>query len=158
MIFIELTAGFLMFSSGIVGTGTGSAQSTLPSTIPINRTIATATFIDRSNREDMAQFVKEYFADVPVLVEIARCESTYRHTGTRGDIIRGIVNPGDLGIMQINEYYHRKRAVELGYDLYTLGGNLAYARYLYEKEGVTPWRSSEKCWKGTQAYKESVLN
>ena len=93
--------------------------------------------------------VREYFADTPILAEIARCESTFKQIGTNGKIIRGKVNSSDIGIMQINEYYHKAKATSLGYDLYTLEGNLAYGQYLYDKEGSRPWNSSSKCWSKT---------
>jgi hypothetical protein len=48
--------------------------------------------------------------------------------------------------MQVNEYYHGKRAVELGFDLNTVDGNLAYGKYLYDKEGTQPWSASKECW------------
>ena len=50
--------------------------------------------------------------------------------------------------MQINRYYHEEKANELGYNLEVIEGNMAYAKYLYEKEGSKPWLSSSKCWKG----------
>lgn len=92
--------------------------------------------------------VSEYFADVPELVNVARCESHFRQFDKDGRVLRGVVNKGDLGVMQINEYYHGEKAEELGYDLYTIEGNLSYARFLYNHEGLTPWSSSSKCWKG----------
>jgi len=104
------------------------------------------TIIDTRNQKDVAAYVKEYFADAPIMMEIARCESTYRQSTLQGSVIRGRVNPADVGVMQINEYYHADTAEKLGIDLHTLEGNLAYAKYLYEKEGVRPWKSSQKCW------------
>jgi len=80
------------------------------------------------------------------MTEIAECESRFRHFDKYGDILRGEENGQDVGVMQINERYHLDTAIELGHNLYTLDGNLAYAKYLYEKEGTTPWRSSVKCW------------
>lgn len=94
--------------------------------------------------------VSDYFADVPELVSVARCESHFRQFDKSGRVLRGVVNRGDIGVMQINEYYHGEKADELGYDLYTIDGNLAYARFLYEHEGLTPWLSSSKCWKGNE--------
>lgn len=87
-----------------------------------------------------------YFSDIPVLVEVARCESHFRHFGKDGSVLRGNVDPRDLGVMQINEYFHATTAEKLGLDIESLPGNLAYARYLYEREGTTPWLSSVKCW------------
>ncbi len=80
------------------------------------------------------------------MAEIARCESRFRHFGKNGDIIRGEINSLDVGVMQINEYYHKANAKKLGLNIYSLRGNLAYAKGLYEREGTTPWLSSSKCW------------
>ncbi len=97
----------------------------------------------------LAEYVAEYFSDVPVLAEIARCESHFRHFDRSGGVIRGEVNRYDVGVMQINELYHGKEAETLGLDLHAISGNLAYARRLFEREGTTPWLSSVKCW-GTE--------
>jgi len=48
--------------------------------------------------------------------------------------------------MQINEKYHKTTARELGYDLYTLEGNLLYGKYLYDTQGSNPWKASSRCW------------
>lgn len=94
----------------------------------------------------MQEYVAQYFADEPVMIGIAQCESHFAQFDKTGSIHRGTVNHSDLGVMQINEYYHGAEAQKLGLDLYTIEGNLQFARYLYEKEGTTPWLSSAKCW------------
>lgn len=91
-------------------------------------------------------YVREYFAETPILAEIARCESTFRQLGPDGNVLRGKVNKSDLGLMQVNNYYHGEKAEDLGFDLMTVDGNLAYAKYLYDKEGTAPWNASKKCW------------
>lgn len=98
------------------------------------------------NPETMSAYVRAYYSDTPVLAEIAWCESRFRQYGPDGSVFRGKVVPEDVGIMQVNTHYHGEVAEELGYDLYTLAGNLAYAKYLYEKQGVKPWKSSKPCW------------
>lgn len=96
--------------------------------------------------------VRDYFKDIPVMARIAWCESKYYHINpTSGHITRGLINQNDIGVMQINETYHGKAAKVLGIDLYSLDGNLEYARYLYDKEGTRPWNSSKGCWGGTAA-------
>lgn len=90
--------------------------------------------------------VKNFFADAPVMVEIARCESSFRHFDGDGTVLRGVVNNSDVGVMQINKYYHEARATELGLDLHSKEGNMMYAMYLYEKEGTNPWSASQSCW------------
>lgn len=91
-------------------------------------------------------YVEESFADVPILAQVAGCESQFRQFDGRGHIIRGEVDRNDIGVMQINERYHLDGAKALGYDIYTVEGNMAYARYLYETQGLKPWSASKPCW------------
>jgi hypothetical protein len=105
--------------------------------------IENARFIESQTVEE---YVRERFENYPVMAEVAKCESHFRHFKKDGDIIRGEVNKKDIGVMQINEYYHKDRAVKLGINLYTLQGNIDYAEYLFEKEGTAPWLASSKCW------------
>lgn len=60
--------------------------------------------------------------------------------------MRGEVNSKDVGVMQINEYFHLEDSKKLGFDIHTLKGNMAYARHLYEEKGLQPWISSKPCW------------
>jgi hypothetical protein len=90
--------------------------------------------------------VREFFYDIPELVYVAKCESQFRQHTPDGQVLRGRVNSLDVGVMQINEYYHKEESKKRGFDIYTLNGNMAYAKWLYEKEGLTPWLSSSPCW------------
>ena len=56
------------------------------------------------------------------------------------------MNDQDIGVMQINERYHYDEAKKLGFDIYTLKGNMDFAKHLYLKEGIKPWKSSSPCW------------
>lgn len=94
--------------------------------------------------------VKEYFSDIPILVDVARCESRFRQFDVNGQPLRGVQNRADVGVMQINEKYHLATAQRLGLDLNTLEGNMAYARHLYEQSGSAPWVHSSKCWGTTR--------
>ncbi len=87
-----------------------------------------------------------YFADIPELIEVAWCESSFRHYDRYGRVKRGFENNSDIGVMQINAFYHERTARSLGFDIYTLQGNLDYARWLYRKEGLVPWNHSRSCW------------
>ncbi len=115
-----------------------SAQVEVPTreTAPVNQPMT------------LEEYIRLYYYDTPILAEIARCESRFRHTGTDGRVIRGETSWEDVGVMQINEFYHEERAARLGLNLRTLDGNLAYAKWLYGKEGGTPWFASSKCWRG----------
>ncbi len=97
--------------------------------------------------------VREYFADIPLMAEVAKCESRYRQFENDGSVFRGKINDRDVGALQINEYYHSARAEKLGYDLHTLKGNMQYARLLYKEQGAQPWVSSSPCWKKSEVAK-----
>ena len=101
---------------------------------------------------DTEAIVRGYFKDIPVMAEVARCESTFRHTLADGTVLRGKVDPADTGVMQINKRYHESTARELGLDLNDIYDNMAYARHLYEKQGTQPWSASSPCWGRTLAY------
>jgi hypothetical protein len=61
-------------------------------------------------------------------------------------VVQGRQVPEDTGVMQINKTYHAKTAAKLGLNLDKLDDNLAYAKYLYDTQGVQPWSASEPCW------------
>ncbi len=100
---------------------------------------------------DTEKAVRSYFSDIPVMIQIARCESTFKHTLPDGTVLRGAVDSADTGVMQINTRYHAEKARELGLDLNNLYDNMAYARELYKRQGTRPWNASANCWSSTIA-------
>lgn len=98
------------------------------------------------NAQTVEEYVREYFVDTPILAEVAKCESRFRHVADSGNILRGEANRHDIGVMQINTYYHKDTAKRLDLDLLTLDGNLAYAQSLFDREGTVPWSASKRCW------------
>lgn len=103
------------------------------------------------------QYVRQYFKDIPIMIQVAKCESRFRQLDDDGDIHRGEINNKDVGVMQINEFYHLDTAEKENYNIYTIEGNTAYARMLYEKQGTQPWSSSKACW-GKYENKDLALN
>lgn len=101
--------------------------------------------------QDTEQLVRSYFKDIPVMIQIARCESTFRHTLEDGSVLQGKVDPADTGVMQINKRYHEKAATSMNLNLDKVEENLAYARHLYETQGTQPWSASAPCWAPTIA-------
>lgn len=99
-----------------------------------------------TDSKNVERFVEDYFADMPIMAKIAKCESRNRHFNKSGQVLRGEVTPLDRGVMQINLYYHQEAAKKMGLDLHNIDDNVAYARYLYEKSGAKPWMSSSACW------------
>ncbi len=98
-----------------------------------------------SKDKTVKQQVEEYFSDIPMLVRVAECESRFQQHDAEGNVFRGVVS-ADVGVMQINERYWSDTAKKLGINLHTTQGNMEYARYLYNKEGLRPWSASSNCW------------
>ena len=108
--------------------------------------------------QTVEEYVREYYADTPILADIAGCESKFRQYDKNGSVLHGEVVYQDIGLMQVNETYHKAVADKLGLDINTMQGNLAYAKYLYEKEGTTPWNSSKVCWGKSKNAQVVALN
>lgn len=87
-----------------------------------------------------------------ILLRIGGCESgggvlnPPRQFNEDGSVVRGKVNPKDVGAYQINTYWNGAKAKELGYDLFTEEGNTRMALWLYEHQGTRPWNWSKFCW------------
>ena len=89
--------------------------------------------------------VRDYFADIPVMIEIARCESEFHQYGKGGRPLHGGTGTM-IGLYQISEILHREVADDFDWDIDTPEGNMSYARYLYENRGTAPWLDSKPCW------------
>lgn len=90
--------------------------------------------------------VRDYFKEIPVMIEIARCESKFRQFNTDGSVLFGGWGGGMIGVFQLYDRVHRSAATALGFDIATLEGNLGYAKHLYATSGTTPWNSAKACW------------
>jgi len=128
-------------------TGVGTVEETSTAYGQIQQDIPVIT----ETTTDTESIVRQYFADIPVMIQVARCESTFQHTLADGSVLRGNVDNRDTGVMQINTFYHGDTAEQLGLNLENLYDNMEYARDLYERKGTQPWNSSASCWKRTLA-------
>ena len=96
---------------------------------------------------DIESLIREVWGeDAEKGIAVARCESTLRQFKADGTILRGIVNPDDIGIFQINSYYHEEDYLRFGFDVFTPRGNVEYAKYIYDRSGLAPWVHSKPCW------------
>lgn len=146
---IELTTGVAFLMSSLYGAGQAQiAPAPTIGTTSVTIEVATTSEARFMDSKVLEAFVTKTYSNEPILVDIARCESTFRQFDQDGNIIRGKVNSKDVGVMQINETYHADEAAKLGYNIYTVEGNLAFGKYLYGKYGAQPWSSSSKCWAG----------
>lgn len=117
----KLASGVLCMSLClIIGTGVVRAQTTPP------------------NAEVEAK-VREYFADIPVMIDVAKCETNFRQFKADDSTLHDATGTY-VGVYQIDEKLHFMNAWGLNMNLYTLEGNMAYARHLYNSKGSAPWR------------------
>jgi len=152
----SLTTGIALFFTLVYGVSTlapADIETTIleASTVPIVEEVTEVPLT-------LEQYLSEYYKDEPLLVEIAKCESTLRHYDSKGRVLRGYVDSNDVGVMQINERYHLENASKLGFDIHTVEGNLAYAKWLFGKYRHQPWSASKPCWSKTQAFTDYVQN
>jgi len=138
-------------ASGSAAENTATTSATTSAPAPIVKTVTPMRPL-----VSIETYVREYFRDEPLLAEIARCESTFRQYDAKGNILRGIVNDDDIGVMQINKFYHEDKADQLGYDIYSIDGNLAFGRWLYQKYGATPWSASSPCWAKSNSNTQTI--
>ena len=153
---IQFIAGIVMFSAAVVGvTASATTQNENVATENNIAEVVMTVPSEASEYKSTEERVREYFADIPILIDVAKCESRFRQFDSNGNPLLGIANSDDVGVMQINKKYHQARANQLGYNLNTLEGNMAYGRQLYEEQGTGPWEYSSKCWGKTR---EVALN
>ena len=137
----------MTFSSGAVAVLPAFTTLELPNLeIDAPKEVKSENYEPITDSENVEKFLKDYFTDMPLLAKIGACESHNRHLNSKGEVLRGRKNIYDRGVMQINILYHEKKAREMGLDLHNLDDNVAFARYLYEKFGAKPWKSSSACW------------
>lgn len=112
--------------------------------LPVTEPIATATV-------PLKKKVQAAPALDPTLKRICSCESQGRpdreprQFNADGSVLRGKINPKDVGMCQISETYWLDMANKLGYNLETSEGNIRMANYIYEKQGAKPWVWSVSC-------------
>lgn len=143
---LNLAVGIMMFVSSVAPT---QATTTSTSSAPISTStpkVVSVTKVETELIKTTKDLVREEFSDIPIMVEIARCESQFTQFNKDGSVHRGRINPADVGIFQVNESYHLKESEKLNLDIHSVEGNLKYARHLYENEGVEPWSASSPCW------------
>ena len=87
--------------------------------------------------QEVIDAIISHFPEEPVMVEVARCESSLDPSKDR----KGI----DGGLFQINQV-HLPALAELGLNRYDLKDNLTYSRILYDEQGLGPWYMSRYCW------------
>ncbi len=140
-------------TSTLVEVDTATASSTATTT----PAVATTPPTTKNTNDGIESQVRSYFASSSVMITIASCESGYRQFNSSGNPLNG-GSGGMIGIFQISSSTHASVARELAMDIGTVAGNMAYAKYLYEREGTEPWISSFPCWSTMGTTSSSTLS
>ena len=135
-----------MLASVVTGNPVNATAVPTTENVPVEVSVKPDPNTNKKPISATEERVREYFQDIPVLIDVAYCESRFVQLNYDGSVMRGRANPDDVGVMQINETYHLATAQKLGLNLNTLEGNMAYGRYLYETFGTDPWVHSAPCW------------
>ena len=80
-------------------------------------------------------------AQASLMKAMFTCESGLRQFNDDGSLL--VSRTEDLGIAQINLIWWDK-AAELGYDITTLYGNLMFAKYILDTQGLGAWSCAPK--------------
>lgn len=143
---IALTALFLgqVSVAQAAGTTTAATTTTAIATSTAAHNASTTVITTNpiiQNRTVVEKKVREVFADAPIMIDVARCESSFRQFTDSGAPFRGGAGGAMVGVFQFYEKAHAPFARTLGFDLTTLEGNIGYARNVYEHQGTTPWKA-----------------
>ncbi|HYC83024.1 MAG TPA: hypothetical protein VEB60_00540 [Candidatus Paceibacterota bacterium] len=135
-----------MFSTLQVGFASLALAANLGTAMPQTEIAEPPSSLDLTVEELIMKKSIEHGIDPKVPLSIAFCESTHRQFHDDGSVVRGKENSKDVGVFQINEKYHLEDSKKLGYDIYTMEGNIDYAMHLLESQGKKPWVWSKPCW------------
>lgn len=81
-----------------------------------------------------------------IFKKIAYCESGNRQFDAKGRVVRGLVNPQDIGRYQINMAVWGTKAKQLGINVFSEDGNEEMALFIHTNYGLDPWNASRGCW------------
>ena len=98
--------------------------------------LRTGKMVEKKQIQEI-EAVARYFPDVfDEAIAVFKCESGISQFRKDGSVVTSPTN--DYGLAQINKV-HLRKAESLGQDVFTMTGNLGFARYLYDLYGWEPW-------------------
>lgn len=100
-----------------------------------------STYINRAEKT-IPERIESIFGKDSEMLQIADCESSTRQFSASGEVLRGGSGNKYIGIFQIGEFWKQK-AESMGMDIYTIDGNIAFAKFLYDEEII---KRGEPLW------------
>lgn len=125
---------------------------TVPAMMPVARAETIPAPATESPAEVKIRATSTIWDGYPLLKRIAGCESLGDPNAEpiqflNGEVLRGRVNPDDIGAMQINLGVWGTKARELGLDVFSFKGNITFGKWLFDRYGSNPWFLSASCWR-----------
>ncbi len=94
---------------------------------------------------DLIHKIRAVFADVPLMMHVAKCESGLVHR-ENGELIQARDGSSSRGVFQVLMRIHGPQMQKMGLNPERTDHYLTYVRYLYDKQGLKPWQGSRHCW------------
>ncbi len=135
-LFFSKVRGFFLFSCLLVASLSHAQAEKIPEVPGVKLS---------PEKLDLARQIRAVFADAPIMVRVAMCESGMIHH-ENGELLRGRVDGLDYGVFQVRLHVHQSEMQRMRLNPNVFSQYLSYVRYLYETQGLRPWRSSQKCW------------
>lgn len=88
------------------------------------------------DQESIIEEIERVFGEGHIMLKVAWCESRYDQFAfnpTNGS--------NDRGVFQISEFWHG-----VGDEMYDVPTNVAFAKKLYDRNGLSDWSASRHCW------------
>lgn len=89
----------------------------------------------------------QYGIDENLVRRIIQCESGFVKHAVGINYRNGVAWSKDIGLGQINDYYHQDTMSRLGLDIYTPKDNLEYMFVLLKEDPSVHYKASSGCWK-----------
>lgn len=86
--------------------------------------------------ESVKRHIEDTFGEGHIMLKVAECESGFDQYA-----FNPTNNSNDRGVFQISELYHG-----VGDEMFDVKKNIAYAKKLYDKNGLRDWLASKPCW------------
>jgi hypothetical protein len=98
-----------------------------------------------ADQRRMFAILTVFFENDPIMVRVAACESSLQHTLPDGSLNVG-PDGYDIGTFMVRAPVHERELRRYGLDPTNFTHNVAFATYLYERDGLRPWQPSRSCW------------
>jgi len=107
------------------------------------------TLVVKTVDSEITRLASVYGQNGALARTIIKCESEMYGGAVNHNKIGGVIWSTDIGVWQINDYFHKDNALKMGLDIYDEWDNLEYGFILLKSEGTKPWYASKGCWSST---------